>query len=114
MSQAASMWLRGREMATVAPEGACPFHAVARIMEARKRRGFSEKQPLLCTRSGQAVTMKGLMVTLREVTGVDDATEHCERRSGAQFYARKGVPLWVIQFSDVGAGPPGCAMWSPP
>eukprot|EP00971_Amphidinium_carterae_P312622 6213752-Amphidinium_carterae.1 len=37
------------------------------------------------------------MRALREVTGAIGVTEHSLRRSGAQWHARRGVPIWAIK-----------------
>jgi len=78
--------------------GTCPVCALVRILEARKWCGLGEKHCLLCDIKGRAVSSKKTIESLKAVTGDAGCSEHSLRKSGAQFYARKGVPLFIIQF----------------
>jgi hypothetical protein len=76
----------------------CPYHSLQRLLQARERFGLTGKHPLLVTASGRAVTSSAMIQTLRKITGQEAASEHSMRRAGAQCYARRGVPIAIIQF----------------
>lgn len=76
----------------------CPVHALVRLLAARAKHGLSGKHCLLSGREGGAVTARKTVATLRAVSKDLSVSEHSMRRAGAQFYARNGVVLFVIQF----------------
>ena len=53
-------------------------------------------------KKGARIDIEDVKKILKEnitvVTGAGDATEHSLRRAGAQDYAWRRVPLWMIQF----------------
>ena len=75
----------------------CPVHALARICVERERLGLSGKHPLFPQANGRASTVGGLCRTVSNILK-GRITEHSFRRAGAQYYARRGVPVPVIQF----------------
>ena len=76
----------------------CPTHALMRIMAARRKLGLTGKHCLVCDKVGKSVTARRTIESIRRATGDVLATEHSMRRSGAQWYAAKGVALFIIQF----------------
>jgi hypothetical protein len=76
---------------------ACPVHALARVMDARAKLSLTEKHPLFPQKSGEASTAKGVYTTFSSLVGAN-VTEHSFRRAGAQYYARRGVAVVIIQF----------------
>ena len=77
--------------------GPCPFLAVERALEDGDKRQLTPKHPLFPGPDGRAVSRRRAVATLRAVTGTD-ASEHSERRAGAQMYARRGLLVPLIQF----------------
>jgi hypothetical protein len=76
----------------------CPVHALLDLLAARSALGLESKHSLLCSESGHSVTSALTIASLRAVSGDAQATEHSMRRAGAQYYARSGVMLFIIQF----------------
>ena len=75
----------------------CPVHALLRVLARRAARGLTGKHPLFAGRGGCAITAAGARQAICRACGEDGMTEHSMRRMGAQFYARRGVPLAIIQ-----------------
>lgn len=76
----------------------CPVHALLRIMAARRRMGMSDQDALFPTPEGMASSRRGIIGSLRSVSGSSRLTEHSMRRMGAQYYARHGVSNSYIEF----------------
>jgi len=72
-------------------------HALARTLARRVSDGFSGKHPLFPGRDGRALASDRARSVICRACNVDTMGEHSMRRKGAQFYARRGVPLSVIQ-----------------
>ena len=77
---------------------ACPVHALRRVLERRAAEGLSGKHPLFPAPSRRALKPAEAVRRIRTASGVFSLTEHSMRRMGAQFYARRGIPLPTIQF----------------
>jgi hypothetical protein len=75
----------------------CPVHAIAKVMEERERLGLSAKHPLFPQEEGRASTAAGVYKQLSALLKTK-VTEHSFRRAGAQYYARRGVSIGIIQF----------------
>ena len=75
----------------------CPVHALARIMKTRTELGLTEKHPLFPQRNGSASTAKGVYQKFSALLSLH-ITEHSFRRAGAQYFARRGVAIGVIQY----------------
>ena len=75
----------------------CPVHALVRVVQRRAGLGLSDKHPLFCGRGRMALTPGGARLAICRACRCDGMTEHSMRRMGAQYYARRGVPLAVIQ-----------------
>ena len=100
----------------------CPVHALARIRARAMARGCSAKHPLIPGSGGKALSAAAARRLLRAATGAP-LTEHSLRRMGAQLYARRGVPLPLVQFLGrwgsaaiekyVGEALAGRASWAP-
>lgn len=75
----------------------CPVHALARLKEKAIAGGFTPKHPLIPGSSGRALSAAAARRLLRDASGAP-LTEHSLRRMGAQLYARRGVPLPIVQF----------------
>ncbi|CAK0859757.1 unnamed protein product [Prorocentrum cordatum] len=86
-------------------EKACPVHALLRILQERDRRGWDGKFPLFPSGGGTAPSREGVVATLRRVAGAARLSEHSLRRMGAQYYARRGVPMAHIEFLGRWGGP---------
>ena len=84
--------------------GPCPYCALASLLEARERAGLTGKDPLFPTRAGRAATAKAVCRTLSKLLGLR-VTEHSLRREGAQLYARREVPLYLVQLLGRWGGP---------
>ena len=76
----------------------CPVHSLVRIIAAMRERGATGKHPLFAGRVGRAISRKDWVLTVRAATGAARLSEHSARRTGAQYYARRGVVVAVIQF----------------
>ena len=59
--------------------------------------GYSEKHPLFPNAKGKALTPQAARAIICRGCGAAGMTEHSMRRMGAQFYARRGVHLSIIQ-----------------
>ena len=77
---------------------ACPVHALRRVLNRRAAEGLSGKHPLFPAPSGRALEPAEAVRRIRAASGVSGLTEHSMRRMGAQFYARRGIPLPTVQF----------------
>ena len=75
----------------------CPVHAMDRILRKRAEMGLTGKHPLFPTKKGGASSAKGVCRTFSALLRVR-VTEHSFRRAGAQYYARRGVVIGIIQF----------------
>ena len=79
----------------------CPTHALWRVLQRRACRdpadGTAGKRPLFPGRAGRARSDADLREAIRAATATTGTSEHTLRRTGAQFYARRGVQLAVIQ-----------------
>jgi len=75
----------------------CPSHAAARILGRLAAAGLSSKHPLFPGRGGQALTADAARQAICRACSSPGMSEHSMRRMGAQFYARRGVPLAIIQ-----------------
>ena len=73
------------------------MHSLARVMDARSKLNLTGKHPLFPQACGQASTALGVYKTFSELLKVR-ITEHSFRRAGAQYYARRGVAVNIIQF----------------
>ena len=78
--------------------GACPVHAAHRILQRRASEGWTSKHPLFPGTRGQATTPAEARAKIRRACGEQALSEHSLRRMGAQFYARRGLQLSVIQY----------------
>ena len=76
----------------------CPVHALGRLLHRRGAGGTVAKQPLIPGRSGQALTHEEARTLIRKACKEKTLSEHSLRRMGAQFYARRGIGLQVIQY----------------
>ena len=76
----------------------CPVHAASRILRRRRAENAADKAPLLANFHGKALSHEQARERIRRAGGEPTLTEHSLRRIGAQFYARRGVALAVIQF----------------
>ena len=76
---------------------ACPVHALDRIARRRAGLGLTDKHPLFGGRGSRALTPCAARLAICRACQCDGMTEHSLRRMGAQYYARRGVPLAVIQ-----------------
>jgi len=88
----------GSAAGSLQESGCCPVHTLARILEERESLGLEGKYCRLCNTSGHAVSSKKTIDSLRIVSGESTCSEHSMRKAGAQYYARKSVPLFLIQF----------------
>ena len=75
----------------------CPVHALARVVLRRAGLGLTDKHPLFCGRGMMALTPGSARLAICRACRCDGMSEHSMRRMGAQYYARRGVPLAVIQ-----------------
>ena len=78
--------------------GPCPFCVLEMVLVRRKALSLGPKDPLFPTARGRSPSSKNMVKTIRTVTGLERATEHSLRRCGAQLLARRGLPLYLIQF----------------
>lgn len=76
----------------------CPFHLMADLFAERAKRNLSPDHALFPSEDGSVTTRKAVIESLKVITGQSNVTEHSPRRSGAQWLARCGLPLWKIQF----------------
>ena len=76
----------------------CPVHSLVRIVTARKAEGATGKHTLFAGSGGGAVPRRSWILMTTRVTGTLRLTEHSARRTGAQFYARLGVVVAIVQF----------------
>ena len=76
----------------------CPVHAAARILAQRKEENMHGKLPLFPGKGQKAMTPEQAREAIRRACREQALSEHSLRRTGAQFYARRGVPLPVIQY----------------
>lgn len=76
----------------------CPVCAVVRLLRVREGLGLGGKHCLVCDSVGCAISSGKMIETLKEVAKDKRLSEHSMRRAGAQYYARKGVALFIIQF----------------
>ena len=100
-----------------------PAHAAVRILAWRRAQGCDGKDPLFPGVHGKAMTHSEARERIRQACGEMTLSEHSLRRTGAQFYARRGVALPVIQFLGrwgsaaaeryVADAPAGRAAWAP-
>jgi hypothetical protein len=75
----------------------CPVHAMSRILEKRDELGLTPKHPLFPSKKGRASTVQGVCRTYSMILGTR-LTEHSFRRAGAQYYAKRGIGIGLIQF----------------
>ena len=93
----------GAASSSGAPVGTaiCPAHALYRVLRRRGDDGQADvlagKGPLFPGRGGRARTAADLRAKIRLATRSAGMSEHTLRRTGAQWYARRGVPLTIIQ-----------------
>ena len=76
----------------------CPVHATLRVLQKRKAEKATDKEPLFPSRSGKAMSPELARERIRLACRDKALSEHSLRRMGAQFYARRGIQLPVIQF----------------
>ena len=76
----------------------CPFHAVARVMTERARRGLSDADPLFPTAAGATASKAGVIHSMRKLLRKPGLTGHSARRAGAQSLARRALAPWKIKF----------------
>ena len=88
---------RGGEEEADLGTSACPVHALDRIARRRAGLGLTDKHPLFGGRGSRALTPCAARLAICRACQCDGMTEHSLRRMGAQYYARRGVPLAVIQ-----------------
>ena len=79
-------------------DGPCPYCTIGEVIRIRRERGLGPKDPLFPAADGKAASSAAAVRTIRRVTGRDRATEHSCRRAGAQWYARRHLDLYLIQF----------------
>jgi len=75
----------------------CPVHSLLAVIGARRSLGLSCKHPLFPQANGRATSADGVRRAFAALLKVN-VGEHSFRREGAQFYARRGVELPIIQF----------------
>ena len=79
----------------------CPAHALGRVIRDRQAATSdlddAGKLPLFPNLRGLAKSASEVRGQLRVVLGSPSVSEHSLRRMGAQFYARRGVGLAIIQ-----------------
>ena len=75
----------------------CPVHALVRVIERRGGLGATDKHPLFCGRNLAALTPGSARLAICRACRCVGMSEHSMRRMGAQYYARRGVPLATIQ-----------------
>ena len=85
--------------------GPCPFCSVSLLREQRAAKGLGPKDPLFPTKRGKAANQKAVVRTIRLVLQSPLSSEHTLRRSGAQWYARRLMPVYLIQFLARWGGP---------
>ena len=85
--------------------GPCPYCTLAEVKRIGSEMGLGPKDPLFPTRDRMAARAKAAIATIRLVTGLARATEHSCRRAGAQWLARLGLLLYLIQFLGRWGGP---------
>ena len=88
----------------------CPACLVGTVVRERRTAGACPSDPLFADGSGNKCTLAGVVAAwrafTRDVPRVDDlgahvnrdVTGHTARRSGAQWLARRGLPLWAVQY----------------
>ena len=72
------------------PANLCPIAALEEVLRHRAEMGLGAKDPLFPRRGGRATTARGVCAELADITGTA-VTEHSARRTGAKFYAARGV-----------------------
>ena len=72
------------------PVALCPVAALEAVIELRAEMGLGAKDPLFPADRGKATTVKGMCAELSALAGLS-LTEHSFRRTGAKFYAGRGV-----------------------
>ena len=79
----------------------CPTHALWRVIQRRRQAqtaaASDAKAVMFGTESGRARTSNEMRAHLRATLRCHRVTEHSLRRMGAQFYARHGVSVALIQ-----------------
>ena len=75
----------------------CPVHAMIEIMKEREKLNLTGKHALFPQRNGTASTDRGVCGVFSKMLNLH-ITEHSFRRAGAQYYARNGVAVGIIQF----------------
>jgi len=75
----------------------CPVHALQRVLTRRTSAGYAGKHPLFPGRGGAALSPAEAVKMLRAGAGAPSLSQHSMRRMGAQFFARRGLALHVIQ-----------------
>ena len=87
-----------REEVWVGGLACCPVHALLKVMERRRRSGLGPKDPLFADSQGRSCSRSGVRNTLKKIVGDERLGEHSARRAGAQYYARRRVATFIIQF----------------
>lgn len=75
----------------------CPAHALQRAIARTEAAGLSGKHPLFPGNGGKAIDPEEARARIRQGCREPSLSEHSLRRMGAQFYARRGLALPVIQ-----------------
>ena len=75
----------------------CPVCALQRTLRRQDAAGFTSKHPIVSSSDGLALSPIKPRKLIAEGLGTQALTEHSLRRNGAQFYARRGVPLSFVQ-----------------
>ena len=73
------------------------MHALLRVFSRRAADGLTGKHPLFPGSGGLALTAAMATQAICRACRTEGMSEHSLRRMGAQFYARRGVPLAIIQ-----------------
>jgi len=87
----------GKSQGLVSKATICPVHSLLAVFEARRSLGLTGKHPLFPQANGKATSASGVKHAFAALLKVS-VGEHSFRREGAQFYARRGVELPIIQF----------------
>ena len=97
----AAVWRGAGVHGGPAGDALCPAHALWRAVQRRRdaqQPGLDEgKAPLFGTAAGRARSSSEMRKHLRTTLQCSRVSEHSLRRMGAQFYARHGVGLALVQ-----------------
>ena len=83
---------------SVATQRLCPIWSLQCALRIRSSQGFSPKDLLFPTKSGQAPSHSDVVQTIRVVLRDSRASEHSLRRTGAQHWAGLGLGLREVQY----------------